>query len=99
MGSHLNNNVPKGRSVISLVQQVVYIMVVRVVEFSSGGYKIKKDFLSKNEHTHRKLMNFENWCSAELSKIGIILLIKSFKNLFHQKKSISKNVLLNWYFQ
>ena len=29
-------------------------MVIQVVEFSSGGYK--------NQHTQRKLLNFENWC-------------------------------------
>jgi hypothetical protein len=27
-------------------------------------------FLAKNQHTQRKLLNFENWSSGELSKIG-----------------------------
>ena len=40
-------------------------MVVRVVEFSSGGR-----FLHKNQHTQRKLLNFEFWINGELSKIG-----------------------------
>jgi hypothetical protein len=32
-------------------------MVTRVVGFSNGGYKIS--FLPKNQHTQRKLLNFE----------------------------------------
>ena len=44
-------------------------MVVRVVEFSSGGIKLKR-FLPKNQNTQKKLLNFESWCSGELSKIG-----------------------------
>ena len=44
-------------------------MVMRVVEFSSGVRKLVR-FLPKNQYTQRKLLNFENWCSGELSKIG-----------------------------
>ena len=44
-------------------------MAIRVVEFSSGGTKFER-FLSKSQHTKGKLLNFENWCSGELSKIG-----------------------------
>ena len=43
------------------------IMVIQVVEFSSRGTKLER-FLSKNQHTQRKLLNFENWCSGEVSK-------------------------------
>ena len=43
-------------------------MVVRVVEFLSGGTKLER-FLPKNRHTQMKLLNFENWYSGELSKI------------------------------
>ena len=32
-------------------------MAIQVVEFSSGGYEIR----NKNQHTQRKLLNFENW--------------------------------------
>ena len=39
----------------------------RIVEFSSGGTKLER-FLPKNQHTQRKLLNFENWCSGKLSK-------------------------------
>ena len=34
-------------------------MAIRVVEFSNGVYKIRK-ILNKNQHTQRKLLNFEN---------------------------------------
>ena len=44
-------------------------MVIWVVEFSGGGTKLER-FLPKNQHAQRKLLNFENWCSGKLSKIG-----------------------------
>ena len=44
-------------------------MAIRVVEFSIGGYKIRKVF-PKNQHPQRKLLNFENWVNGEVSKIG-----------------------------
>jgi hypothetical protein len=37
-------------------------MVIRVVKFSSGGTKLER-FLPNNQHTQRKLLNFENWCN------------------------------------
>ena len=40
-------------------------MVIGVVKFSSGGVQNWKD-----QHTQRKLLNFENWCIWEVSKIG-----------------------------
>ena len=42
-------------------------MAIWVVEFSNGGYKIRK-----NQHTQRKLLNFENWVNR-CQKLGIIL--------------------------
>ena len=50
-------------------------MAIQVMEFQVWGYKIER-FLPKNQHAQRKLLNFENWCSRELSKLGIILIIK-----------------------
>ena len=44
-------------------------VAIRVVEFSGGGTKLEI-FLPKNQHTQRKLLNFENWISGEVSKIG-----------------------------
>ena len=37
--------------------------------FQNGGTKSER-FLSKNQHIQRKLLNFEDWCSGELSNIG-----------------------------
>ena len=34
-----------------------------------GGIKLER-FLPKNQRTQSKLLNFENWFSGELSKIG-----------------------------
>ena len=54
-------------------------MALLVMEIQDQGYKIRK-VLHKNHLTQRKLLNYENWCSGELSKLGIILVIKLFKN-------------------
>ena len=35
--------------------------------FQTGGTKLEI-FLDKNQHTQRKLLNFENWFSGEVSK-------------------------------
>ena len=49
------------------------IMAIPVVEFSNQGYKIRK-ILPKNEHTQRKLLNFENWViMGRCQKLGIIV--------------------------
>ena len=36
--------------------------------FQKGDTKLER-FLPKNQHTQRKLLNFENWTSGEASKI------------------------------
>ena len=36
---------------------------------NTGGTKLER-FLHKNQHTQRKLLNFEFWINGELSKIG-----------------------------
>ena len=36
--------------------------------FQMGGKKLER-FLPKNQHTQRKLLNFENWVNGEVSKI------------------------------
>ena len=46
--------------------QYAYVMAIRVVEFSNRGTKLEKK-LSKNQHTQRKLLNFENWVIGEHS--------------------------------
>ena len=37
--------------------------------FQTGGTKLER-FVPKNQHTQRKLLNFENWVNGEVSKIG-----------------------------
>ena len=39
-----------------------------LLSFQAGYTKFER-FLPKNQHTQRKLLNFENWCIDELSKI------------------------------
>ena len=48
---------------------IVCCLAVRVVEFSNGGIELER-FLPKNQHTQRKLLNFENWVNGEVLKIG-----------------------------
>jgi hypothetical protein len=43
----------------------LYIMAIRVVEFSNGGTKLERS-LHQNQHTQRKLLNFENWINGVL---------------------------------
>ena len=47
------------------------IMAIWVVEFSNGGTKLER-VLPKNQHTQRKLLNFENWISGGLMKFSKI---------------------------
>ena len=63
------------------------IMVIRVVEFSSRGYKIGKKNCLRVNMPKGKSLNFENWCSGELSKIG-----HHFRNKMVLKLMISKKV-------
>ena len=46
----------------------LYIMT-NLWSFQTGGTKLEI-FLPKNQHTQRKLLNFENWVNGEVSKIG-----------------------------
>ena len=39
----------------------MYIMAIPVMEFQ---VKKLKRFLSKNQHTQKKLLNSENWCNG-----------------------------------
>jgi hypothetical protein len=41
-------------------------MAKRVVEFSNGGYKNRKEKRPKNQHIQRKLLSLENWISGGL---------------------------------
>ena len=58
----------------------VSVMVIQVVEFSSGGSKLER-VLPKNQHTLRKFLNFENWCDGEVSKSAYNLIFKNHRNL------------------
>ena len=51
------------------VAQENTVNAIWVVEFSSGGTKLEI-FLPKNQHTQRKVLNFENWVNGDVSKIG-----------------------------
>ena len=61
----------KVRNCPRLFVRVGHLMAIRVVEFSSGGTKLEI-FLPKNQHTQRKLLNFENWCNVKVSKSPLI---------------------------
>ena len=40
------------------------VMAIRFVRFQMVGIKLER-FLHKNQHTQRKLLNFENWTNGE----------------------------------
>jgi hypothetical protein len=60
-------NISAQSVIVSLVS--VASMAITVWSFNSGHTKLER-FLPKNLNTQRKVLNFENWCSGELSKIG-----------------------------
>ena len=53
-------------------------MAIRLVEFSNG--------LPKNQHTQRKLLNFENWIKGGPQKFLKIRVTKSIIFIFSVKK-------------
>ena len=55
-----------------VIPTVQYTMAIRVVEFSNAGTKLAT-FLPLNQHTQRKLLNFENWVMGRCQQLGIIL--------------------------
>ena len=67
----INGTAPLTNTFIYLVNQCqLATMVIRVVEFSSGGYKIGK-ILPKNQGTQRKLLNFDNLYNGDVSKSAL----------------------------
>ena len=69
-------------------------MAVRVVEFSIGGTKLENK-LPKNQHTQRKLLNFENWVNGEVSKSAKSPNLLTFKvNFLYLKLSETFSIFL-----
>ena len=69
--------------------------------FKTGGMKLER-FFPKNQHTQRKLLNFENWLNGKVSKSAKIWLSKSIfyvKNHGHLSQFFSlKNISLGSHF-
>ena len=60
-----------------------------------GCTKLER-FLPKNQHTQRKLLNFENWVSGEMSKSAKSPNLLTFKvNFLHQKLSESFSIVFS----
>ena len=63
--------------------------------FQTGGTKLER-FLPKNQHTQRKLLNFENWVSGEVSKSAKSPNLLTFKvNFLYQKLSESFSIFFS----
>ena len=60
-------------------------MAVRAVKVLKGGTKLER-LLPKNQHTERKLLNFEFWINGKLSKSAKIRLSKS---IFYVKNHLN----------
>ena len=52
---------------MSLLSLCVLLWLYGLSSFQAGGAKLER-FLPKNQHTQRKLLNFENWINGKLSK-------------------------------
>ena len=60
-----------------------------------GGTKLER-FLPKNQHTQRKLLNFENWVNGEVSKVPKFDQNLTFKvNFLCQKLSESFSIFFS----
>ena len=83
-------------------------MAIQVVEFLNGGGCTKLErFLPKNQHTQRKLLNFENWCSGEVSKepkfdfqsqFSMSKIIRIFLNFFVEEYQFRSTILFMIFF-
>ena len=63
--------------------------------FPMGGTKLER-FLPENQHTQRKLSNFENWVSGEVSKSAKSPNLLTFKvNFLYQKLSESFSIFFS----
>ena len=63
--------------------------------FQTGGTKLER-FLPKNQHTQRKLLNFENWVNGEVSKSAKSPNLLTFKvNFLYQKLSESFSIFFS----
>ena len=67
----------------------------RLWSFQTGGTTLER-FLPKNQYTQRKLLNFENWVSGEVSKSAKSPNLLTFKvNFLHQKSSESFSIFFS----
>ena len=74
---------------VSDLQQVRPIWQYGMWSFQTGGTNLER-FLPKNQHTQRKLLNFENWVNGEVSKSAKSPNLLTFKvNFRYQKLSES----------
>ena len=63
--------------------------------FQTGGTKLER-FLPKNQHSQRKLLNFENWFNGEVSKSAKSPNLLTFKvNFLYQKLSESFSIFFS----
>ena len=63
------NNAPWFPAVASAEHTLYTLWQYGLWSFQTGGTKLER-FLPKNQHTQRKLLNFENWVNGEVFKIG-----------------------------
>ena len=67
-------------------------MAIPVMELQNGDTKLER-FLPENQHTQRKLLNFEFWINGELSKIRhhfSNILSYALKLVFFNEKKLRK---------
>ena len=83
------HNVTKGTLIFiwyhSILLPVLISWQYGLRSFQTGGTKLER-FLHKNQHTQRKLLNFENWCKGEVSKSAKKWLSKS---IFYVKNHLN----------
>ena len=79
----------------SVLRTLLGMAIKGLWSFLSGGTKLER-FLPKNQHTQRKLLNFENWVSGEVSKSAKSPNLLTFKvNFVYQKLSESFSIFFS----
>ena len=81
---------------VVILRDILYeVWQYRLWSFQTGDTKLER-FLPKNQHTQRKLLNFENWTNGEVSKSAKSPNLPTFKvNFLYQKLSESFSIFFS----
>ena len=74
------------RVILVFLGYYIHLWQYGLWSFQTGGTKLER-FLTKNQHTQRKLLNFQNWVNGEVPKSAKSPNLLTFKVSFRCQKS------------